>query len=547
MHDIKQHYELSWPAAVLLAVLYIAVYVLFDRVSTIDDLQHTEISPWSPNIALMIAVVMYFGARAAPLTIITPGISEILLREAASFGVSVIGAIVCIGCTYTIAGMVLRRLQPADSEPTIRWFAILLLVIASSCLLDALAYSAVLSWGGNLSPGSYLEAVRVDWVGDMSGIIVLLPLVLILGGAERWSLREMRPHLWLLLLQMAALALAFWIAFLGDLGDARDGKQSAFYLLFLPIIWIALRWGAAVTAAVLALLQAGIVVLIAPHNTADSFLAIQVLMILLAATGLFMGISVSANARISLLMRSKDDEVSQLTAKVAVSELNAAIGHELNNPLAALVNYLRSANLILELPNLDRVLLRGALDKALGEANRTVDVLRRLRAFFRYGAIHCQTVDPKKIAAECLGNMQTKLRGAGIVADLQVQPGLPEVRADPLQLSMVLQNLLANAYDALSGADSRRKSIAVVLTHDSSEVQCRIEDTGPGLPDAGRDQIFRAVSTSKPGGMGLGLAICRSLVEANEGRIWLDRSDAEGTCIVFSLPIVAATTDGKRL
>jgi two-component system sensor kinase FixL len=544
MRSIEQHQ--SWPAAIALSVLYAVIYVLLDAVSNIHDLQHTEITSWSPNIAFMIAVAMYYGARAAPLLIATPGLSEIVLRQAAPSGIPVIGAMVCTGCIYTVAGIILRRLQFSYSEPTIRWFAIFLLVIATAALLDAISYSAVLTWSGNLSPGSYLDGVRIGWVGDMNGIIILLPLALILRSAERSSLRDMRSNPWLLLLQAAALALVFWIVFRGDLGMAEESKQTGFYLLFLPIIWIALSWGAAATVIALALLQAAVVLLVAPHYTADSFLAIQVLMILLAGTGSFMGISVSENARFALLMRSKDDELSQLNTQMAVSEMNSAIGHELNNPLAALVNYLRSANLILQLPDLDRVLLRSALDKALGEAIRSVDVVRKLRAFFRYRTVHRQPVDPKKIVAECLAGMQTKLRSAGIASELQMQPGLPPVLADPLQLSIVLQNLLGNAYDALSGAQSRRRSVAVVLTYDADEVQFRIEDSGPGLPDAWRDQIFRPIRSNKPGGMGLGLAICRSLVEANEGRIWLGRSDADGTSIIFSVPIGVRAVGGER-
>jgi len=77
-------------------------------------------------------------------------------------------------------------------------------------------------------------------------------------------------------------------------------------------------------------------------------------------------------------------------------------------------------------------------------------------------------------------------------------------------------------------------------------VQFRIEDTGPGLPDARRDQIFHPISSNKPGGMGLGLAICRSLVEANEGRIWLGRSDADGTSIIFSVPFGVRPAGGER-
>src|SRR5712672_1611402 len=100
MGSIDQQREVSWPKAIALSALYVLLYVLLDRASFIHALQHTEISPWGPNIALMIAVVMRYGARVAPLTILAPGISEVVLRDAAPFGLAAIGAVVCLGCTY---------------------------------------------------------------------------------------------------------------------------------------------------------------------------------------------------------------------------------------------------------------------------------------------------------------------------------------------------------------------------------------------------------------------------------------------------------------
>jgi signal transduction histidine kinase len=387
-----------------------------------------------------------------------------------------------------------------------------------------------------LSPGSYLTAVRIDWVGDVNGIIILLPLVLILSAGEAGKLSEIRAHIGLLVLQAAALGSVFLITFRSAWGLSDPADQTPFYLMFLPIIWIALRWGAGVTAVALATVQIGIVAFVAKHNTPESFLAIQVLMVLLAGTGWFMGISESENSRINALMHSKDGELSGLNARMAVSELTAVIGHELNNPLAALVNYLRSASLILDLPNFDQASLQSALNKAQGEATRSVNVVRRLREFFRSGVVRRQLVDPRELAEEALAAMQIKLRAAGMAADLEIEVDLPPITADPLQLSMVLQNLLANAYDAVCGSAPRHGRIAVVVTRRANDVMFSVEDSGPGIPEQLRDQIFRPVTSTKSAGMGLGLAICRSLVEANEGRLWLVRSDASGTCIAFSIP-----------
>jgi two-component system, LuxR family, sensor kinase FixL len=537
MRSIEEQREVSWPKAILLSALYVLLYVLLDAVSLIHALQHTEISPWGPNIALMIAVVMRYGARVAPVTILAPGISEIVLRNAAPLGLTAIGAVVCLGCTYTACGMLLRRLQRNYPQPTIQWFAVLLAVIVSSALLNAMLYSAVLIYNGNLSAGSYLTAVRIDWVGDVNGIIILLPLVLILSAGEAGKLSEIRANIGLLVLQAAVLGCVFLITFRNAWGLSDPTDQTPFYLLFLPIIWIALRWGAGVTAVALAALQIGIVAFVAKHNTPESFLAIQVLMVLLAGTGWFMGISESENSRINALMHSKDGELSSLNARMAVSELTAVIGHELNNPLAALVNYLRSASLMLDLPNFDRSSLQSALDKAQSEAARSVNVVRNLREFFRSGVVRRQSVDPRELAEEALAAMQIKFRSAGMAADLRVEVDLPPIAADHLQLSMVLQNLLANAYDAVCGSDQRHGRIAVVVTRRANDVMFSVEDSGPGIPERLRDQIFRPVTSTKSAGMGLGLAICRSLVEANEGRIWLVRSDVSGTCIAFSIPL----------
>jgi signal transduction histidine kinase len=250
-----------------------------------------------------------------------------------------------------------------------------------------------------------------------------------------------------------------------------------------------------------------------------------------------MGISVSETARVSLLMRSKDVELSNLNARMAVSEMNSAIGHELNNPLAALVNYLRCASLILEAPRFDRASLQRTLAKAHGEATRSVNVVRKLREFFRSGVVRRELVSPKALAADALAAVQLRFRQANIAAVLEISPDLPLVEADPLQLVMVLQNLLGNAFDAVQATGSAAKRVTVGATRSGADVVFTVTDTGAGIPEALRDGLLRPMSSTKSVGMGLGLAICRSLVEANDGRISLLRSGAWGTSIAFSIPV----------
>jgi two-component system, LuxR family, sensor kinase FixL len=539
MHIIQPRRELTWLVAIGLSALYLIIYVLLDRLSYIYDLNHAQITAWAPGTAFLVAVVIYFGARVAPLTIIAPGIAEFALRREAPLSPAVLGAVMCTGCIYTLAGLLLRARLRKNWQPTIRWFAMLSVVIAASALLDDMLYSAILVQTGKLSAGNYLTAVRTDWVGDVNGIIILVPMMIILRFGESGKLNEVRSHLGLLTLQAVALIFVFLITFPEAWGAPIDDSRTPFYLLFLPIIWIAVRWGAGVTAVSLAALQLGIVMFVAGQNTSESFLAIQYLMVLLALTSLFMGISVSETARVSQLMRSKEVELSNLNARMAVSEMNSAIGHELNNPLAALVNYLRSASLIVQSPGFDLAVLQRTLDKAHGEATRSVNVIRKLREFFRAGVVRRERLDPKTVAAEALAAVQMRFRQADIAAVLEPSPDLPVIDADPLQLVMVLQNLLANAFDAVQSSPMGPKRVSVSVTPNGDDVMFTISDTGVGIPVEVRDRLFRPVTSTKVVGMGLGLAICRSLIEANDGRISLLRSGAEGTSIAFWIPIAA--------
>jgi signal transduction histidine kinase len=116
---------------------------------------------------------------------------------------------------------------------------------------------------------------------------------------------------------------------------------------------------------------------------------------------------------------------------------------------------------------------------------------------------------------------------------------VPLVVADPLQLSMVMQNLLDNAVDATAASAGPQRKIVVNVAQRSSELVIQVNDSGSGIPGELAAQLFRPVLSSKPGGLGLGLAICRALVEGSDGRIWLVRTGAAGTQIAFSLPVQA--------
>lgn len=528
--------DVSWPNALLLVPLSLAIYLGLDSISYVHAPQDIEITLWSPMIAWLIILVLIYGIKAAPVTILAPALSEIVLRHAGPFSLQAMAAAGSIGCVYTAAGLTIRRAQRDRLQLSVRWLSLVLIVIVIAALLNALLYSAALILAGSITKSAYLETARISWVGDMNGIVVLLPLFIFgFSGEKPWQASALRSHSVLLACQALALIVAFWFTFY--FSDSL--RNDPFYLLFLPVIWVALRWGVGLTAIVLGIVQIAIVFLVAPRNSAESFLFVQLLMVVLAGTGLFMGIATSQNATFATVVRAHDNQLAKLNAQMAVSEMHSAIAHELNNPLSALLNYVQSAALLLDRPGSMPASIREIIDKAQNEAVRSVEVLRKLRTFYRIGEVRRETVDAKQLVSEALAGMQAKIHSAGITCSMEVSQFVPTVVADPMQMAMVMQNLLANAIDAVSGLAPRQRKITVCVRQVADNVEIHVIDTGTGMPASLSGQLFRPLFSIKAGGMGLGLAICRALVEANDGRIWLVSSASHGTEVAFSLPAQA--------
>ncbi|MGH8263481.1 MAG: sensor histidine kinase, partial [Steroidobacteraceae bacterium] len=412
---------------------------------------------------------------------------------------------------------------------------LLLIVMAISALADAASYAAALAASGHLAADTLVTAIKIGWIGDINGIVTLLPLLLLARTSAGLQLWPAHGHLGELLLQLLALGAGFVITF----SWAADVELPYFYLLFLPINWIALRWGVGVTALALVTLQAAIVTLLTFQPMPQYAVAIQLHMVVLAATALFMGITVSQNARFARSMQAKDAQLAKLDRLTAITEFNAAVAHELNNPLSALQNYLRAARLQIE-QFADRSAIETSLDKALGESTRASAVLRRLRAYFRSGSVQKESADPRVAVSEAVAALDTRFMQEHIICTIEAAHGLPNIVVDRLQLSVVLHNLLSNACDAVRDSGAGRGRIVVAIREMGESMEFEVSDTGTGVPPSEVPQLFQPLQTSKPFGMGLGLAISRSLLEANGGRIWLGHSDERGTHIAFQVPVAGA-------
>lgn len=236
-------------------------------------------------------------------------------------------------------------------------------------------------------------------------------------------------------------------------------------------------------------------------------------------------------------------ELVHLARVSAMDEMGSAIAHELNQPLTAVMLYLqavtrRMTSLSGDGPK-DAMLLE-TLEKAKREAERAGNIIQRMRHFVEKREPDRRTVQLRSLFEETLELTRVGTNSEGIAISVSIPKGLPTVEVDPIQIQQILVNLLRNAFEAVRGSAQPRVMISA-LANDQAVV-IKVADTGPGIPEEVHARLFKAFSTSKRTGMGLGLSISRSIAQNHGGDLTVDPggSDAEGNvrgaCFMLSLP-----------
>jgi two-component system sensor kinase FixL len=239
-------------------------------------------------------------------------------------------------------------------------------------------------------------------------------------------------------------------------------------------------------------------------------------------------------------LRERDMALSRAMRFALAGELATALTHELNQPITALVSYLRAVEILAEPFETRDARLRETMHKATREALRASDIIKRLRDFYRGGTAHMTWIDIKALVGEVISSFADRAArlGVEITRDLSL-PG--QVFADRIQLQMVLHNLIANALDALQDVAGKRM-VHVTVSVEGGRLRAIIEDSGHGVLPEIRGQLFEPFVTHKSDGMGLGLAIARSLLRSQGGELRLDASGADGARFSIDIPVGAAET-----
>jgi two-component system sensor kinase FixL len=223
-----------------------------------------------------------------------------------------------------------------------------------------------------------------------------------------------------------------------------------------------------------------------------------------------------------------------------MGQLVSGLAHEVNQPLAAIMNYLQVGRQIVgDHPEGDVKTIGGILEKAEAQTARAGEIIKRLRTFIDRRDVERKLENLSTLIEEALALGIVGQGGRGTRVRMELSPELPDVNVDRVQIQQVIVNLLRNAVDAMSQSQRRELTIAAAR-HDASLALVSVSDTGPGIDPSIADKLFHAFVTTKDDGMGVGLSICKAIVENHGGKIWVTANAAGGATFQFTLPIDSA-------
>jgi len=246
-------------------------------------------------------------------------------------------------------------------------------------------------------------------------------------------------------------------------------------------------------------------------------------------------LDVTEQKRAEEYQRQQQERLQTAARLTTMGEMASSLAHELNQPLGAITSYLAGSLNLLEKADAPREEIAQALAKAGAQAQRAGQVIRRVHEFVRKQEPKRVPVDVGALLEDCRALIDLQARRDGVRVSVAVEPGLPPVYGDPVLLEQVVLNLTRNGIDAMSGLPAERRRLDIHASRLGAWVRIAVRDHGCGIDGSLADQVFSPFFTTKSEGMGMGLSICRSIVELHDGRLNF-RSLAEGTEFQLQLP-----------
>ena len=236
-------------------------------------------------------------------------------------------------------------------------------------------------------------------------------------------------------------------------------------------------------------------------------------------------------------LQELQSELLRASRLSAMGQMASALAHELNQPLTAIINYVQATRRMVGNPNISRERIEETMDKAVAQASRAGQIIHRMRQFMQKGETEHQSEAINKVLEEASALALVGAKESGVLVRMELGTDLPPVLIDRIQIQQVILNLIRNAIEAMQAVGHRELRVATSEGPEGT-VLVTVADSGPGLAPEVAAQLFQPFVTNKEKGMGLGLSICRSIVDAHGGRIWAVPNDPSGVTFSFTLPAI---------
>jgi signal transduction histidine kinase len=455
-----------------------------------------------------------------------------------------IGVAAVTALSYTSVAALVQRYFRIDADLThLRDVLMLLAAGLAGAVLDTVLLSAFLLAVGQFDMRDVVQVARPLLIGDTIGIAVVTPLLLRFRVQERLKTRRLLSLAPEGALYFCIIGVALWLI----IGSEEAHGFRLFYLLFVPVVIAAVRHGVDGACFSLAVTQFSLIGLLhfSGYN-ASEFTEFQTLLLVLTVTGLIVGVVVSerknsdriaSEAQARLVERQA--EAAQVARVNLVSGMASALAHEINQPMTAARALGRSAQHLLRTPGSDLSRADNNLSAMLTHIDHAGDIVRRMRNFIRRGHPHVSTINTRDMLEEAMTLAHAEASARHVRVDLDAPADLPDLHGDRVQLEQVVLNLVHNAVDAIAAAGQSDGHVHVVARRHSapSRVEIGVLDNGPGIEGELAGRLFDPLATTKQDGLGLGLSICTSIMEAHGGRVWLRSGKPGATEFRFSVPL----------
>jgi two-component system, LuxR family, sensor kinase FixL len=518
---------------------FLALFVALDWVSFVNDFLGQAITPWNPHTGAALAYLLHFGPANWPVVAVATLVSDLVIRDGKS------AALLPFALTYAglygAAATLLRRspgfTATLDTPRTLVLF--LALALVSAFAVTFLHYLFV-AGPSEVNATTLVDIFTRQWIGEMTGITIFAPLLAHVAARIRPPYRLGLEWVAQGLVTALILAMVF---------GRHDVEETQFaFLLFPPVIWVALRGGLFPTLGILALIQTGIIAATALRHSSDgTVIQLQARMLTLAVTGMLMAVMADTRRRGEAAMQERMGEMSRLGRLHATSAVASGLAHELKQPLLAVINYLGAARSLLGRAEPDVARAMEHLDSAADQVLRADETIRRIRAFVQKGETLPRRLRLSRSVRGALELCAPSLKSGGVRVDTVISTLLPAVWADEIQVLQIVVNLLSNAVQAISESGASERWIRISAQVDSSGmVRLSVADSGPGLSAEILPELYQPFTTSREGGIGIGLSLSRAMAEAQGGSLWHDAPiPGVGACFHLTLPTAKRNEDGK--